>query len=330
MVQNMDDLWHLYNVVEPGDLVFALTTRREETKADTLRSDRGEKKKMRLGIRVEKVEFHEFAEWLRIHGTIEDGPQDIGAYHTLNITKDDDLNIQKVWSRHQLDILERAEKDTEKPLITLIAIDDDEATVAQIREYGVKKLANIQSGRSGKYFSSKTEKHDDFFEEVIQIINSGGEPGPLIIVGPGFAKEGISAYGRQKYPAIFKESQLISTGQCGMPAIQEILKKGIGSKLLEDSRVGVETRFVERLLAEIGKNGLYAYGEAEVRRAMDAGAVDTLLVTSISARNHRFETLMDAATQSNAKVVVISEHHDAGKKLESLGEVGAILRFRIS
>jgi protein pelota len=137
MVQNMDDLWHLYNVIEPGDLVFALTTRREDAKADTLRSERGEKKKMRLGIRVEKVEFHEFAEWLRIHGTIEAGPQDIGAYHTLNITKDDDLSIQKVWSRHQLNILERAEKDTEKPLITLIAIDDDEATIAQIREYGV-------------------------------------------------------------------------------------------------------------------------------------------------------------------------------------------------
>ncbi|MDD4308038.1 MAG: mRNA surveillance protein pelota, partial [Thermoplasmata archaeon] len=78
-IQNMDDLWHLYNVIENGDLVFALTARRDETRADVLRAERAEKKKMRLGIRVEKVEFHEFAEWLRIHGTIEEGPQDIGA-----------------------------------------------------------------------------------------------------------------------------------------------------------------------------------------------------------------------------------------------------------
>ncbi|MFO7619540.1 MAG: mRNA surveillance protein pelota [Thermoplasmata archaeon] len=328
-VQNLDDLWHLYNVVEAGDLVFALTTRRDETRADALRAERGEKKKMRLGIRVEKTEFHEYADWLRIHGTIEEGPQDIGAYHTLNITVDEALSIRKAWTRNQLDILERAEKDIEKPLVTLLAIDDEEAAIAQLREYGVKKLANIQSGRSGKYFSVKPEKSNDYFDEIIQVIASSGEPGPLIIIGPGFAKEGISAYGRQKHPKIFGECQLISSGQSGMAAIQEVLKKGLGSKVLEDSRVGLETRLVEQLLAEIGKSGLYAYGKDEVGRAVESGAADTVLVTSNAARAHIFEQLMDAATASGAKVVVVSEHHDAGKKLESLGDIGAILRYKM-
>jgi len=329
-VQNLDDLWHLYNVVETGDLVFALTTRREETRADTLRAERGEKKKMRLGIRVEKTEFHEFADWLRVHGTIEEGPQDVGAYHTFNISLDDDLSIRKVWTRNQLDILDRAEKETEKALITLLAIDEEEATVAQLREYGVKKVASIQSGRSGKYFSVKVEKSNEYFDEIIQIIISGGETGPLIIIGPGFAKENISAYGRQKKPALFSECQVVSSGQSGMAAIQEILKKGVGSKILEDSRVGLETRLVEQLLAEIGKNGLYAYGTAEVERAVTAGAADVLLVTSNAARTRKFDRVMENAEASGAKVVIVSEHHDAGKKLESLGDIGAILRYRIS
>jgi protein pelota len=328
-VQNLDDLWHLYNVVETGDLVFALTTRRDETRADAIRAERGEKKKMRLGIRVEKTEFHEFADWLRIHGIIEEGPQDVGAYHTLNITLDDDMSIRKTWTRTQLDILEAAERDTEKPLVTILAIDDEEATIAQLREYGVKKVANIQSGKSGKYFAVKAEKADVYFDEIIQTIASTGEPGPLIIIGPGFAKEVISTYGRQKYPKIFNESQLVSSGQSGMAAIQEILKKGIGSKILEDSRVGLETRLVEQLLAEIGKDALYAYGKDEVAEAVRAGAVETLLVTSTVARCHLFESLIDQATASSAKVVIVSEHNDAGKKLEALGDIGAILRYRM-
>lgn len=329
-IQNLDDLWHLYNVIENGDLVFALTARRDETRADALRAERAEKKKMRLGIRVEKVEFHEFAEWLRIHGTIEEGPQDIGAYHTLNLTVDEDISIRKVWSRTQLDVLDRAEKDTEKPLITLLAIDDEEASVAQLREYGVKKIATVQSGRTGKYYTQKGEKSDSYFDEIFTIIKSCGEPGPLVIIGPGFAKESIVAYGRQKHPNLFREYQLVSSGQSGSAAIQEILKKGIGSKLLEDSRVGFETRLVEELLAEIGKNGCFAYGKDDVANALKAGAAETVLVTSIAARARMFEDLLASAADSGAKIVVVSEHHDAGRKLESLGDIGAILRYKIS
>ena len=328
-VQNLDDLWHLYNVVEAGDLVFALTTRRDETRADAIRAERGEKKKMRLGIRVEKTEFHEFADWLRIHGIIEEGPQDIGAYHTLNITPDEDLSIRKVWTRNQLEILERAERDIEKPLVTLLAIDDEEAQVAQLREYGVKKLATISSGRSGKYFTSKEDKSNEYFDEIIQVIASSGEPGPIIIIGPGFAKEGIADYGRKKNSKVFAEAHLVSSGQSGMAAIQEVLKKGLGSKILEESRVGMETRLVEQLLAEMGKDGSYAYGLAEVENAARAGAVDTLLVTSNAVREHRFEKIMESASSSGAKVVTVSEHHDAGKKLDSLGGIGAILRYKM-
>ena len=327
-VQTLDDLWYLYNVIEPDDLVFAFTTRREEARADAVRAERGEKKKMRLGIRVEKVEFHEFADWLRVHGTIEEGPQDIGSYHTLNITVDEEMTIQKVWTRHQIDVLERAEKTMERPLITFIAIDDEEATIAQLREYGIKFIASIVSGKSGKFYSTKAKKPEEYFEEVIGIIK-GNAPGPLIILGPGFAKEGISKYGREKYSKSFDEAKVVSSGQSGMAGVQEILKLGIGSKVLEDSRVGQETRLVEQLLAEIGKNGLFAYGKDDVQNAINANAVDTLLVNSRSARERIFETIMENASKVGAKIVVVSEHHDAGKQLDALGNIGAILRYKL-
>jgi len=327
-VQTLDDLWHLYNVIEPDDLVFALTERREDSRADAVRAERGDKKKMFLGIRVEKTEFHEFTDWLRVHGTIEEGPQDLGSYHTLNLTVDEDLTIQKVWTRHQLDIIERAERSVEKPLVTFISIDDDEATVAQLREYGVKFVASVTSGKSGKFFKTKAKKPDEFFEEIIGILKTYA-PGPLVILGPGFAKEGFSKYGREKHPKFFEEAQVVSSGQTGMAGVQEVLKMGIGSKVLEESRVGMETQLVEQLLAEIGKNGLFAYGRDDVKNAINANAVETLMVTSDCARERKFEDIMEAASNVGARIVVVSEHHDAGKQLDALGNIGAILRFRI-
>ena len=58
-VETDEDLWHLYNVGEEGDVITASTTRREEKAADKLRAERAEKKRMTLGVRIEKIEFSE-------------------------------------------------------------------------------------------------------------------------------------------------------------------------------------------------------------------------------------------------------------------------------
>ena len=155
LIQTEDDLWQLYNIVEKDDLAYALTSRREESKDDKLRAERGEKRKMRLGIRVESVEFHEFTDWLRIHGVIEEGPQDIGSYHTFNLSVGEDLSVIKVWRRELMDRLFDAEKAVERPLITFVAIDEEEAVLAQLREYGIKGVAKIRSHVSGKQYTTK-------------------------------------------------------------------------------------------------------------------------------------------------------------------------------
>src|SRR2546427_641051 len=97
-IQNADDLWHLHNLLERGDLVRAYTYRREEAATDKLRPERGEKVLVKLGIRVEQTEYQDFSDRLRITGVIEEGPQDLGRHHTLNIGVDDDLTIvKKEW-----------------------------------------------------------------------------------------------------------------------------------------------------------------------------------------------------------------------------------------
>ncbi len=66
--ESVDDVWHLSHIVVPGDLVYATTFRAPESSADKIRPEKLEKRLVRLGIRVEKVEFHRYSVRLRISG----------------------------------------------------------------------------------------------------------------------------------------------------------------------------------------------------------------------------------------------------------------------
>lgn len=327
-MQSPDDLWHLHNVVEKGDLVYALTFRREEQRADKIRPERMEKKRVKLGIRVERVEFHEFSDRLRIQGVIEVGPQDLGSHHTLNLSPGDELTIEKQWKDSQLARIEQAVKASHQPIITFVSIEDDNALIAQMQQYGIKEIATIRSSAGGKRFP-ETSSSDEFFAKILsqlQILQVGET---LVIVGPGFTKEEFRDYAKERFPQIFERSFLVSTGQAGMTGIQEALKKGVGQKVVEEARVAVETKLVEELLGRISKEGAYAYGLNDVRNAIQKGAVETLLVAESLLRKRDMEILLKETEKMGGKVVVISVFHEAGRKLESLGGLGALLRYKV-
>ncbi len=69
-----------------------------------------------------------------------------------------------------------------------------------------------------------------------------------------------------------------------MTGIHELMKSGLGSEVVQDSRVAQETKTVEDVLTEIAKDGMVAYGPADVEKAIRMGAVDTLLVLDTLVR----------------------------------------------
>jgi protein pelota len=330
LVDNMDDLWHLYNIIEKGDLVMAVTYRREEQKSDKVRAERGEKKRVFLGVRVDKVEFHEFESRLRITGTIEQGPQDLGAFHTLNVELGDNISVIKEhWRDSTLERIRRAIDDSKRPTIVFVAIENDEATIAVLRQYGIQNVATIYGPSSGKMYEQKEDL--SFFGEIIekakQLITADV---PLVILGPGFAKEELLAEGKEKAPEQFRRAFVYHTGQAGMAGIHELMKEGLGAEVLEGSRVAQETNAVEKVLEEIAKGGAVAYGPKEVQEAASAGAIESLLVLDSLLREKDMDPLLKKVEATRGSVMVVSEHHEAGKKLEALGGMAALLRYRMS
>lgn len=327
--ETIDDLWHMSNLLDESDMVYATTYRRKEDKADKLRPERTEKVRMRLGIRVKKVEFHESEDRLRLLGEIESGPQDVGQHHTLMLGVGDAITIVKPeWRQAYLERIKRAVEASERPTVVFVAIEDTEAVIAMAREYGFKEFATITRNPGGKMYDSKSNEEaflDDIIDKVVPLVK--GEP--LVILGPGFTKEALARRIREKHRDLPSEVVIISTGQAGMTGVHEAMKKGLGGKAVENSRVARETRLVEQLFSEIGSDGLFAYGTRSVRLAAESGAVSVLLVLDSNVRTEEADSLLKIVEGSRGEFVIISSLHEAGRRLESLGGVAALLRYRV-
>ncbi len=329
-IDNLDDLWHLKNIINPEDVVSAITYRREETQRDKIRSERGEKKRMRLDIEVEKVEFHEFTDRLRILGVIIDGPQDHGSYHTLNLTEGDEITIIKDWKEHELDRLKEAVERSEEPLITFVGLEEDQATIAIMRQYGVKEMATLSSNRGGKMYDSERMSKEEFFEEIVKKLETIIDPGePLVILGPGFTKEDFFEYCKRNHSDLVKNAEVVPAGEGGMTGVNEVIKKGKERDTLDGQRMSFESEMVEELLREIKSDGAYSYGMENVKEAVRIGAVDTLLILDTKVRDEEGERLMKKTEDLGGEVIVIGSTHEGGEKLEALGGFGALLRYKI-
>ncbi len=327
-VENADDLWHLSNLVQPDNLVRASTYRREESKTDKIRPEKAEKVRITVTLRVEKTEFQAFTDRLRISGVIVEAPQDLGRHHTLNVSVDDVLSIIKTWKRHELQRIDEAIAATQKPLVTFLSLDDEEALVAQLRQYGVQELATIRAPGHGKMFDTG-DAATVYFEDILGKLTTSPIGEALVLVGPGFAREDFLAFLQSRDAALAAKVQSQGTSQPGMRGVQEALRSGMGSKLFADSRVAHETQLVEKVLEAIATNRPCAYGRKEVEQAVDAGAVETLLVSDSVVRDLAVERLMHAVEEARGTVVLVSPHHEAGAKLEGLGGIAALLRFPI-
>ncbi|OGS49019.1 MAG: mRNA surveillance protein pelota [Euryarchaeota archaeon RBG_16_68_13] len=328
-VENPDDLWHLHNLALPGDLVRASTYRREESKADKIRPERMEKVRVTLTIRMEKVEFQAFSDRLRLSGVIVEGPQDLGQHHTLNVVVGDVLSIIKTWKAHELRRIEEAVEAAQRPMVTFLSLDDEEALLARLRQYGVQEVATIRAPGHGKMFPTGDAK-TVFFEEILGKVRSSDVGEALVLVGPGFAREEFREYLRIHEPALAARIQGHAAPHAGMRGIQEAMRSGLGSKLFEDARVAQESRLVEAVLEAIATDAPVAYGREEVGRAVAQGAVDRLLVSDPIVRDPAVEAIMKATERARGTVFLVSEHHEAGKQLVSLGGLAALLRYRSS
>jgi len=337
-IDNLDDLWTLYNVVEKNDLVYAKTTR--EVKMEGIGRPSSRRVPVSLGLKVEKVYFDREISRLRVHGIVVEGPEELsiqGTHHTINLAVNDALTIVKEhWYKHQLDRMEKSVSEEEPAIV--VAIDSDECCIAIIRAYGPDIKAEIDSKLPGKLeYQKREEALKKYFNDVSRTLESitKGAGYRTVVVGPGFAKENFVKFLKNNSPEVASKVVAVKTVTSGgVAGVYESMRSGIVSKVMKDARASKEVMLVEEVLARLGAGrGDVVFGISQTEEDASAGAVETLLVSDVKLREaeederRRIEEILRTVEKKAGRVLVVSSEHEGGKKLASLGGIAATLRY---
>jgi peptide chain release factor subunit 1 len=183
----------------------------------------------------------------------------------------------------------------EPELWGLIVLDRAEVTLGFLRGKRTETVRNKQSQVPSKHGRGGQSQHrferliehaaHDFFVRVGEMANEIFLPKKdslkgILVGGPGATKEFFVKEGFLHYELQQKVVQpLFDTGYTDEYGLKELVEKAI--QTIHGLEVHDEKRLVQRFLNEVRKSeaGLASYGEQEVLAALDAGAVDTLLVS---------------------------------------------------
>ncbi|MFH1391350.1 MAG: mRNA surveillance protein pelota [Candidatus Diapherotrites archaeon] len=324
---SFDDLWHIEKLIEKGDLVSGESERKIKPKNE---GEKAFKQKIFVELEVEKAEFHEATNQLRIQGIVVSAkPEELvelKSHHTIEAEVGEKVRVtKKALKKYHLDRLERAKKASGRENLLLVVMDDEEAELAFLKDSGLDKKAKILGKKSGKRFEN-TEKGNPYFEELLKKLTEL-EPKKIVIAGPGFEKQNFEKFLNEKNSKL--KPIFESTNSVGLTGLNELIKSGKIDKLIEGFHAAEETKAMEKILAGLS-DGLSAIGFDEVKKAMDSGAVDELVVHEkmLSEKREETEQILDKAEQLQGKIIFISGKNESGEKILGFGGIAAVLRYK--
>jgi protein pelota len=112
--------------------------------------------------------------------------------------------------------------------------------------------------------------------------------------------------------------------------VYELLKRGIVEKAFGEMRLAKEFSLLEEFKKHLSKeDGLACYGLKDVEKALEYGAVESILVLDELVRtNPQVAALFEQARKKGSGVTVFDAEGEAGKELKAFG-LAALLRFVI-
>ncbi len=320
--QNPSDLRLLGLVLTPGSLVKARTLRSVTIRRGPDEKVKAGKREMLLKIRAERVEFEN--EQLRIGGPIEEGPDEVElhAWHTLEVAPFEMIEVWREWKGWEMDLFRQAARPPEPVLVCILDERDADIWVVSDR---AKHMAHVRGPGLGK--KEVYKKPEEYYADIVRILERKTDIRKFLLAGPGFTRENLQKFIRERFRELLPRLLLEKTYETGEVGLRELLKAKVLEKIVQDSRLSDETASVESLLEEMGRNGPVAYGEGPVGRALEAGAVERLMVLEGGLR--QYNKLLDSAERNGVQLTVISEGSDAAEKLAGLGGIAARLKFKI-
>jgi len=200
------------------------------------------------------------------------------------------IYLYRCDSKFHLNYLMDILKETETYGILLL--DSSEATFATLTGRRLEIVQEITSGIPGKHRAGGQSARRferlremqliEFFKRVGQHANeiflSIPDLKGIILGGPGPTKLDFEKGRYLDYRLKEKILAVVDTAYTGEHGVEEIVERA--PEIIKNVRYVEEKRIIQKFLYEIGHDtGLATYGEKDVRRALESGLVETLLLS---------------------------------------------------
>ncbi|MBS3124048.1 mRNA surveillance protein pelota [Candidatus Woesearchaeota archaeon] len=342
-ITDPEDLWYLSQIIEPGDLLTAKTTRKvkigdgEDAKVD--------KKTLTLIIKAEELTLDLESKVLRINGKVQEAQEFVpaGSYHALSFEPDSEFKLEKKeWFSYQKQKLEEAAQS--KHLYLICLLDREESLFALTKKSGYNILLTLKGEveKKARFSDAKAQNKSssqgkDFYQEIISQLgeyNSRYLPERIILASPAFYKEDLAK--KITDPDLKKKIALATCSDITETALNEVMKSPELKSALQDSRLREEKILMDDLLREINKNELAVYGWKETLNAGAAGAINKLFLSDKFIHQRRkeekydeVEALMKTVDSCQGQIHLFSSEQESGKNLDGLGGIAAILKYKV-
>ncbi|MEK6919385.1 MAG: peptide chain release factor aRF-1 [Nanoarchaeota archaeon] len=229
-----------------------------------------------------------------------------------------------------------------KEVYGLLVIDRKEATIGMLEGNNIKVLKKMSSGvpskvraggQSAARFARITEgAAKEFYRRVAEAMKEFMFDEPklkgIIIGGPMPTKDDFLDEGQ----LVTKLREMV----IGMKDIGDSdehgleLLVGASKDLLAQQSIIKEKKILETFFERLGKNpGLTAYKKEEVKKALEASAVERIIVSKKLPKEEMNEFL-DLAGKTGAHIDMVSDDNQDGKQFLNLSGIGAVLRYKIN
>jgi peptide chain release factor subunit 1 len=180
----------------------------------------------------------------------------------------------------------------EKETYGILLIDASDATIATLQGKRLDIVRQMYSGVTGKtraggqsarrYERLREMQLNEYFTRVAGHANDVFLPienlKGIILAGPGPTKYDFQKGDYLNYQLKSKILDVVDTAYVEEQGVKEVVEKA--PEIMRKVRYIEEKQLMQKFLFEVGHDtGLITYGEAEVRRALEAGAVRTLLLS---------------------------------------------------
>ena len=221
-----------------------------------------------------------------------------------------------------------------------------------------QRFSRVREGMLNDWLKHIGEASNKVFEEHKEVLG-------IIVSGPGPIKD---MFLKEDYMQTrFKDKVIgtVDTSYTGEPGLHETVERA--GDILKEASVTKEKLIIQNFFSELQKtNGLATYGIKEVSKALEMGAVDTVIISEeaefgyikyecqcgekekfvsqdkkkqicdvcnsqmkIIEEKDIVEFFEDEVKKYGSKIIVVSTETREGIQFHALGGIGAILRYRI-